>query len=79
MQSIRTIWQLQRRTGWIAALLVGEVLTSWSAQGQARGRQAVPTTPTVAPTGQPAYRNVIRTGVVVTNDNVTDLGPTPLN
>ena len=54
MQSIRTIWQLQRHTGWIAALLVGGVLTSWSAQGQARGRQAVPTTPTVAPTGQPA-------------------------
>ena len=32
-----------------------------------------------APTGQSAYRNVTRTGVVVTNDNVTDLGTTSLN
>lgn len=54
MQSIRSIWQLQRRTGWVAVLLAAGVLASWSAQGQARGRQAVPTTPTVAPTGQPA-------------------------
>jgi hypothetical protein len=34
---------------------------------------------TTAPSGQPAYRNVVRTGVVVTNDNLTDLGTTPLN
>ncbi|MDB5235572.1 MAG: hypothetical protein JWR44_2565 [Hymenobacter sp.] len=34
---------------------------------------------TTAPAGQSAYRNVIRTGVVVTNDQVTDLGTTPLN
>ncbi|WP_426058310.1 DUF4382 domain-containing protein [Hymenobacter sp. B1770] len=34
---------------------------------------------TSAPTGQPAYRNVTRTGVVVTNDNVTNMGTTSLN
>ncbi|SFQ28712.1 DUF4382 domain-containing protein [Hymenobacter arizonensis] len=34
---------------------------------------------TTAPTGQPAYRNVTRTGVVVTNDNVTNMGSIPLN
>ncbi|GAB3331775.1 hypothetical protein GCM10027511_40710 [Hymenobacter humi] len=34
---------------------------------------------TTAPTGQTAYRAVTRTGVVVTNDNVTDLGTTSLN
>ena len=34
---------------------------------------------TSASTGQAAYRNAVRTGVVVTNDNVTDLGTTPLN
>ncbi|MCC3153464.1 DUF4382 domain-containing protein [Hymenobacter sp. BT770] len=34
---------------------------------------------TTAPTGQNAYRNVVRTGIVVTNDQVTDLGTTPLN
>ncbi|AWM34022.1 DUF4382 domain-containing protein [Hymenobacter nivis] len=32
-----------------------------------------------APTGQPAYKYVVRTGVTVTNDQVTDLGTTPLN
>ena len=32
-----------------------------------------------APTGQPAYKYVVRTGVTVTNDQVTDLGATPLN
>jgi len=31
-----------------------------------------------APAGQPAYKYVVRTGVVVTNDQVTDLGVTPL-
>lgn len=34
---------------------------------------------TTAPTGQNAYHNVTKTGVVVTNDQVTDLGTTPLN
>ena len=34
---------------------------------------------TVAPTGQNAYRNVTRTGFVVTNDKVTDVTTTPLN
>ena len=34
---------------------------------------------TTAPTGQPAYKNVVRTGITVTNDQVTDLGTTPLN
>jgi len=32
-----------------------------------------------APTGQPDYKYVVRTGVTVTNDQVTDLGTTPLN
>ncbi|OGX89338.1 hypothetical protein BEN49_09250 [Hymenobacter coccineus] len=32
-----------------------------------------------APTGQPAYKYVVRTGITVTNDQVTDLGTTPLN
>ena len=32
-----------------------------------------------APTGQSAYKYVVRTGVTVTNDQVTDLGTTPLN
>ncbi|OGX80923.1 DUF4382 domain-containing protein [Hymenobacter glacialis] len=34
---------------------------------------------TTAPTTLPAYRNNVRTGVVVTNDNVTDLGTTSQN
>ncbi|WP_052732577.1 DUF4382 domain-containing protein [Hymenobacter terrenus] len=34
---------------------------------------------TTAPVGQPAYRNVVRTGVVIVNDQVTDLGTTSLN
>ena len=34
---------------------------------------------TTAPTGQPAYRNVVRTGVSVVNDQVTALGTTSLN
>jgi hypothetical protein len=34
---------------------------------------------TTAPTGQPAYKNVVRTGITVTNDQVTDLGTTSLN
>ncbi|WP_201977730.1 DUF4382 domain-containing protein [Hymenobacter rubidus] len=34
---------------------------------------------TTAPTGQPAYVNKVRTGVVVTNEQVSDLGTTSLN
>ncbi|WP_216679304.1 DUF4382 domain-containing protein [Hymenobacter siberiensis] len=34
---------------------------------------------TTALTGQPAYRNVVRTGVTVVNDQVALLGPTSLN
>ncbi len=34
---------------------------------------------TTAPTGQPAYRSVIRAGITVTNDQVTLLGSTSLN
>ena len=34
---------------------------------------------TTAPTGQPAYRNVIRTGITVLNDQVSPLGNTSLN
>ena len=34
---------------------------------------------TTAPMGQPAYRSVIRTGITVTNDQVTLLGSTSLN
>ena len=44
-----TVWQLMRHAAWAAVLL-----TSASAQGQARGQQAVPSTPVAAPTGQPA-------------------------
>jgi len=32
-----------------------------------------------APTGQPAYKNVVRPGIAVPNDKVTDLGVTQLN
>ena len=34
---------------------------------------------TSAPTGQPAYHTATKTGIVVTNDQVTDLGTTQLN
>ena len=34
---------------------------------------------TTAPTGQSAYKNVVRPNITVTNDQVTDLGVTPLN
>jgi len=34
---------------------------------------------TGAPAGQPPYRVVTRTGIVITNDQVTDLGTTTLN
>lgn len=33
---------------------------------------------TTAPTGQPAYRVVTRTGITIVNDQVTDLGSIPL-
>lgn len=54
MRLIDTIWQLMKRSAWVATLLMGVLLASLSAQGQARGRQAVPSTPVAAPTGQPA-------------------------
>ncbi len=50
----RTIWRLMRKAGWALALLAGPLLASAAALGQARGQQAVPATPTAAPTGQPA-------------------------
>lgn len=53
MRLIGTIWQLTKRAAW-AALLAGGLLANFSAQGQARGRPAVPPTPADAPTGQPA-------------------------
>jgi hypothetical protein len=34
---------------------------------------------TTAPTGQPAYRNVVRSNVSIVNDQTTDLGQIPLN
>ena len=34
---------------------------------------------TTAPTGQPAYRNVIRTGITVLNDQISPLGNTSMN
>ena len=34
---------------------------------------------TVAPAGQPAYRTVVRSAIIVTNDQVTDLNATTLN
>ena len=34
---------------------------------------------TTAPTGQPAYRNVVRTGITVLNDQVSPLGNTSVN
>ena len=34
---------------------------------------------TTAPTGQPSYLNIVRTGVSVVNDQVTSLGTTSLN
>jgi curli production assembly/transport component CsgE len=54
MQLARTIWQLNSSAAWTGALLVWLLLTSAPAQAQTRGRQALPATPTAAPTGQPA-------------------------
>ena len=48
--------------------------------GMAAGTYQVQFFPsTTAPQGQNAYRNVIVTGVVVANDQVKDIGSTPLN
>lgn len=53
---------------------------AYQLNGLAAGTYQVQFFPTtVAPTGQPAYKNIVRPGVTVTNDQVTDLGVTPLN
>jgi hypothetical protein len=53
---------------------------AYQLNGLAAGTYQVQFFPTVAaPTGQPAYKNVVRTGITVTNNQVTDLGVTPLN
>lgn len=53
---------------------------AYQLNGLAAGTYRVEFSPsTTAPTGQAAYRNVTKTGVVVTNDQVTDLGTTSLN
>lgn len=54
MLLIGAVWQLMKRAAVAAMLLGGVLLTSLSAQGQARGQQAGPSTPVAAPTGQPA-------------------------
>lgn len=54
MRLIGTVWQLMKRAAFATVLLTAVLLTSASAQGQARGRQAVPSAPVAAPTGQPA-------------------------
>ncbi|MCI1188102.1 curli production assembly/transport protein CsgE [Hymenobacter sp. DH14] len=51
---MHTIRQLSSSTVRAGALLAGLWLTSTPAPAQTRGRQAVPTKPTAAPTGQPA-------------------------
>jgi len=53
---------------------------AYQLNGLAAGTYQVQFFPTtVAPTGQPAYKAIVRPGVTVTNDQVTDLGVTPLN
>ena len=53
---------------------------AYQLNGLAAGTYQVQYFPTVAaPTGQPAYKTVVRPGITVTNDQVTDLGVTPLN
>jgi hypothetical protein len=53
---------------------------AYQLNGLAAGTYQVQFFPSVAaPTGQPAYKNVVRSSVTVTNDQVTDLGVTPLN
>lgn len=54
MQLARTIWQLSNSTVRAAVLLAVASLASTPGQAQTRGRQTVPITPAVAPTGQPA-------------------------
>ncbi|AMJ67601.1 DUF4382 domain-containing protein [Hymenobacter sp. PAMC 26628] len=49
-------------------------------RGLPAGTYQVQFFPTVgAPAGQPAYKNVVRTGITVDNVQATDLGLTPLN
>jgi hypothetical protein len=53
---------------------------AYQLNGLAAGTYQVQLFPTVAaPTGQPAYKTVVRLGITVTNNQVTDLGVTPLN
>lgn len=53
---------------------------AYQLNGLAAGTYQVQFFPSVAaPTGQPAYKAVVRPGITVTNNQVTDLGVTPLN
>ncbi|MGI4739257.1 MAG: DUF4382 domain-containing protein [Janthinobacterium lividum] len=53
---------------------------AYQLNGLAAGTYQVQFFPSAAaPAGQPVYRNVVRSGLTVTNDQVTDLGVTPLN
>jgi hypothetical protein len=53
---------------------------AYQLNGLAAGTYQVQFFPSVAaPTGQPAYKTVVRPGITVTNNQVTDLGVTPLN
>jgi hypothetical protein len=53
---------------------------AYQLNGLAAGTYQVQFFPTTAaPAGQPSYKNVVRPGVTVTNDQATDLGVTPLN
>jgi hypothetical protein len=53
---------------------------AYQLNGLAAGTYQVQFFPSVAaPTGQPAYKTVVRPGITVTNNQVTDLGVTLLN
>jgi hypothetical protein len=53
---------------------------AYQLNGLAAGTYQVQFFPSVAaPTGQPAYKAVVRPGITVTNNQVTDLSVTPLN
>jgi len=53
---------------------------AYQLNGLAAGTYQVQFFPSVAaPTGQPAYKAVVRPGITVTNNQVADLGVTPLN
>ena len=53
---------------------------AYQLNGLAAGTYQVQFFPSVAaPTGQPAYKTVVRPGITVTNNQATDLGVTPLN